>query len=344
MSVEFVADVRSEYYRNNDIVESRRVSVALSQSEPSSSVCEGSSLVVASSASKESSLSASSAGPCPSDPRISASVGAISPKILPSSPIHRGNLPRLPRPRAVPNRPVRRREAGLRGVFGHRAGPAGPRTAVAEYARDSHHGVATPIETEDRGTGDDDCGDPIDGPVKLFLLGSSMGATIALSVARRMNGAVAGVVLLAPMLRLPVGSPARYALRALSLVVPDWEIIPSSSTDASKQYRDPAKREECDNHSSNASGGKIMVRSASTCVELANGVQDEFDSVSCPFLVIVADEDVIVDNRGSYDLLDRAPSEDKTMRNFPALHGLLCEPSPLVEEIEGAMVEWIDAR
>jgi len=216
--------------------------------------------------------------------------------------------------------------------------------AVAEYARVRHF---------DEG-GDDDGGDAC--PAKLFLLGSSMGGTIALSVARRMNGIggdgrspspppVAGVVLLAPMLRLSVGSPSRWALRALSLVAPDWEVVPSSSTDSEKQYRDPAKREECDEHSAGGGGsGKIMVRSASTCVELANGIQDEFGRVTCPFLVVVADEDVIVDNQGSYDLMERSPSEDKTMKNFPALHGLLCEPSPLVDEIEAAMVDWIGKR
>jgi hypothetical protein len=29
---------------------------------------------------------------------------------------------------------------------------------------------------------------------------------------------------------------------------------------------------------------------------------------------------------------------------MPALHGLLCEPKPLVEEIEQDMVDWIQAR
>jgi len=175
-----------------------------------------------------------------------------------------------------------------------------------------------------------------------------LGGTIALAVARRIVASkdlnVAGVALLAPMLKLSIDTPTRYLLRGLSTVIPTWEVIPSSSTDSAKQYRDPDKRARCDNDEFGNKTGRIRVGSASTCVELANNIQEEFPNVDFPILVMVGDEDVVVNNEGSVRLIEEAKSDDKTLKRYPALHGLLCEPSPLVDTIESDLVEWVNAR
>lgn len=186
---------------------------------------------------------------------------------------------------------------------------------------------------------------------KFFLLGSSMGGTISLAVAQKMmtndaaeNG-ITGVVLLAPMLMLSVGTPARYLLSGLAMVpyVSTMAVIPSNSTSSESQYRDPEKRNECDEDSLSYSG-KLRVGSASSCVELAAHVQSQFTSINVPFLLMVADEDIVVKNQGSFDLMEQSPSKDKTMKRYPALHGLLCEPKPLVDQVQDEMVAWLDAR
>jgi alpha-beta hydrolase superfamily lysophospholipase len=185
---------------------------------------------------------------------------------------------------------------------------------------------------------------------KVFLVGSSMGGTIALSVAaelqQRKHGTmvVAGVVLLAPMLRLKVDSLSRTLLRGLAYAVPTWQIIPTSTTEP--QYRDPVKRQECADDEYAGHGSTIRVGSASTCVELAARMNEVFFStfVSCPLLVLVADEDAVVNNQGALDLMEHAASSDKTIRHYPALHGLFCEPSPLVDEIGKDLVQWMQAR
>jgi alpha-beta hydrolase superfamily lysophospholipase len=186
---------------------------------------------------------------------------------------------------------------------------------------------------------------PQESKAKIFLVGSSMGGAIALSVAERLGvDKVAGLVLLAPMLKLSVSDAARYLLWGLSGVVPTWEVIPSSSTSADTQYRDPIKRKECEDDELTIKAKTIRVGSASTCVQLASSVQGQFDKVSCPFLLLVADEDVVVNNQGSLDLMEKAASSDKTMKRYPALHGLLCEPSPLVDTIESEIIEWMETR
>jgi len=196
---------------------------------------------------------------------------------------------------------------------------------------------------------------------KCFLVGNSMGGTIALSVAQKMmsqqqdgdneqgakNPIIAGVALLAPMLQLSVSAPTRSFLSALAYMAPTLQIIPSSSTDPVAQYRDERKRKECENdpYSVHSSIGTIRIGSASTCVELASLIRDEFGSITVPFLVMIADEDVVVQNQGSLDLFEQAPSTtDKTIKRYPALHGLLCEPSPLVDTIQKDLLEWIEER
>lgn len=73
----------------------------------------------------------------------------------------------------------------------------------------------------------------------LFLIGSSMGGAIALKVAENLDPAlVKGAVMLAPMLSLKVSSVERTLLSLLSWIVPSVPLIPSSSTDSQKQYRD----------------------------------------------------------------------------------------------------------
>ena len=179
---------------------------------------------------------------------------------------------------------------------------------------------------------------------KIFLVGSSMGGTIALAVARELGVLLSGIILLAPMLRLSVSAPARGLLWNLSKVVPTAPIIPSSSTSSEKQYRDPDKRKECDQDPFKSSWPMIRVGSASTCVELAASIQEDIDAVKRPFFLAVADEDKVVDNQGAFDLYEKAASQDKTMKRYPALHGLLCEPPPLLNTIQRDILDWIDKR
>ena len=63
-----------------------------------------------------------------------------------------------------------------------------------------------------------------------------------------------------------------------------------------------------------------------------------------PFLCMVAEEDVVVDNAQATALMRRSPSRDKTLKSYVALHGLLCEPAPLLGIIEDDFVQWLLER
>ena len=132
--------------------------------------------------------------------------------------------------------------------------------------------------------------------------------------------------------------------KALSYIAPTLSVIPSSSTNAEKQYRDEAKRKECEDDELSIPGSTIRIGSACTCVELATNIRKEFDQITTPFLCMVGTEDVVVDNVGAMELMNKSPSKDKTLKEYAALHGLLCEPSPLVDEIHSDLLAWLNER
>lgn len=191
-------------------------------------------------------------------------------------------------------------------------------------------------------------------PPRLILCGSSMGGAIAMAVAQGIakdkkleenDRQDPLVVLLAPMFQLGVSSLERTALQCLSYIVPTAQLIPSSATDASKQYRDPTKRQECEDDKLTISGGKLRVGSALTCVDLTLHVQSVASTITCPYLLLIADEDFVVKNEGSQRFWEQSTNvTDKTKKHYPALHGLLCEPSPLFDQIRTDILKWLNER
>ena len=171
-----------------------------------------------------------------------------------------------------------------------------------------------------------------------------MGGAIALSVAQKMGDKIAGVMLAAPMLALNVSSVEHILLQGLAFLLPSVQLIPSSATSNEKQYRDAQKREECASDTLTVSGAKLRPASALSCVDITTRIRQQFVNIHCPFLLLVADEDVVVKNEGSMELWEQSPSKDKTMKRYPALHGLLCESSPLFDEIKKDMLDWLEAR
>mmetsp|Transcript_5392 Transcript_5392/g.13288 ORF Transcript_5392/g.13288 Transcript_5392/m.13288 type:complete len:306 (-) Transcript_5392:887-1804(-) len=189
----------------------------------------------------------------------------------------------------------------------------------------------------------------------LVLCGSSMGGAIALSVAHRLNQmqekdkdptfVAPSLILMAPMLKLNVSSLEHTALQCLAYMVPTARLIPSKATDPSKQYRDEKKREEVLNDPQNTPPGtKLRIGSALTCVDTTLKIMEAFDSITNPYLLLIADEDVVVKNEGSEVFHQKSPSQDKTKKNYPALHGLLCEPPPLCDTIKNDILDWLDKR
>ena len=183
------------------------------------------------------------------------------------------------------------------------------------------------------------------------------------------------VILLAPMLQLKVSSLERFGLQCLARVAPTMKLIPSTATDLTQQYRDAHKRQECADDTAQvaqaqaallsasasestthttctdsiistdaANNKKIRVGSALTCVDLTWHIAAESDKITVPYLLLVADDDVVVQNTGAEYFHTHNAATDRTLVHYPALHGLLCEPAPLFATIQTDILQWLAQR
>ncbi|KAL1528630.1 hypothetical protein AB1Y20_009968 [Prymnesium parvum] len=180
----------------------------------------------------------------------------------------------------------------------------------------------------------------------LFLAGSSMGGAIAFRVAQSLEG-VRGVVLLAPMLAPPASDAVRHLLGVLSYTpLCRLALIPSSATDNAKQCADPqilaqVERDEL------AYKEPLRVGSVSSLLELGARCEASLAQLRCPFFCLLAEREMVLSpaaRAAAERLMVEAatPLEDRLLRRYDALHGLLCEPEPLRSTIVNDIVAWLD--
>jgi acylglycerol lipase len=176
--------------------------------------------------------------------------------------------------------------------------------------------------------------------VPLFLLGHSMGGTIALSYALAHQQRLAGLVLSGPLAALdPVPAPMRITARTLSAVAPRTPLI---AIDSSLVSRDPAvvadyRADPLVHH------GKLPAR---TVVELADAIEafpGAVGAITVPTLIMYGTDDGLCPPDGSVMLSQRIGSADKTLTPYPGLyHEILNEPER--EQVLDELCSWLARR
>lgn len=174
----------------------------------------------------------------------------------------------------------------------------------------------------------------------LFLLGHSMGGTVALAYALEHQERLDGLVLSAPLAALEAASPLqRIAGQVLSVIAPRLGVVPIDSTAVS---RDPAVVQDYDRDPLNHHG-KLPAR---TVAELAGAIgrfPDEVERLTLPILLLHGSADRLVPPAASEMVNDRASSQDKTIIRYEGLyHELLNEPER--ERVLGDIADWLDAH
>jgi alpha-beta hydrolase superfamily lysophospholipase len=174
----------------------------------------------------------------------------------------------------------------------------------------------------------------------LFLLGHSMGGTIALSYALAHQRRLAGLVLSGPLAALEaVPAPMRMAARTLSVLAPRTPLI---AIDSSQVSRDPAvvsdyQADPLVHH------GKLPAR---TVVELAGAIEafpDGVGSITVPTLIMYGTDDGLCPPEGSVMLSERIGSSDKTLTAYQGMyHEILNEPER--EQVLDDLCSWLSAR
>ncbi|MGI8623233.1 MAG: lysophospholipase [Solirubrobacteraceae bacterium] len=176
----------------------------------------------------------------------------------------------------------------------------------------------------------------------LFLLGHSMGGTVAIAYAIAHQDKLDGLVLSAPLAALEAAPlPLRLVAKGLSLVLPDTGVYQVSSEAVS---RDPDEVAAYDADPLNHHG-KLPAR---TVQELAHAVaRFEADSsrLTLPLLVVIGTADRVVLPAGGRMVNDRASSADKTLMTYPGFyHEIFNEPAGERDRPLDDLAAWLTER
>ncbi|HID87507.1 MAG TPA: alpha/beta hydrolase [Anaerolineae bacterium] len=175
----------------------------------------------------------------------------------------------------------------------------------------------------------------------IFLLGESMGGSIAMRYAAEHPDGMAGIVLLAPAYRLALSSarsPGPLAiLRGLlypvyALCNPQARVI-----DLSGGRGEPGQEEDI------LITRRMSLRLGLTLFRTMRTMRDLAPSVTIPTLILHGGQDRSIDPQGSRELYERLASRDKELILFPEAHHILLR-DPETPRVLATIERWLGER
>jgi acylglycerol lipase len=174
----------------------------------------------------------------------------------------------------------------------------------------------------------------------VFLIGHSMGGTVALAYALRHQDRLRGLILSGPLAALEAAPPhMRLAARVLSALTPR---LPLVDVDASLICRDPAvvQAYEADPL---VYHGKLPVRTVAELARSIEGFPDAVGAITVPTLIMYGTADRLCPPEGSLMLSERIGATDKTLLAYDGLyHEVFNEPEQ--ERVLDDLCAWLAAR
>jgi alpha-beta hydrolase superfamily lysophospholipase len=176
------------------------------------------------------------------------------------------------------------------------------------------------------------------GDTKIFLIGHSMGGTIAAAYTVHHQHELAGLLLSGAALKVPSSrSPALIAVaRMLSLLLPKMGLI---VVDASTISQDKAVVEAYVNDPL-VYRGKIRARFGGEMVKIQQELPRRMPEIKLPILIMHGTADRLCDPEGSQVLYERVSSKDKTLKLYDGFyHEIFNEPGR--EQVFADMEAWL---
>lgn len=176
----------------------------------------------------------------------------------------------------------------------------------------------------------------------LFLLGHSLGGTIALRYALRYQHKLNGLILSGPVAVVDLPPvPVRLAARALSATVP-W--VGALSVDPATVSRDPGEVEAYRTDPL-VHHGKLPVRTVAEIAAATEAFPEQVGRLTLPILLVHGSEDQLAPVQGSLMVHERASSEDKTLKIYDGFfHEVLNELPEDRARVLADIAAWLHAR
>jgi acylglycerol lipase len=179
------------------------------------------------------------------------------------------------------------------------------------------------------------------GESKIFLVGHSMGATIALAYVIQYQHDLAGLLISGAGLAAGASIPrlAKIAAMLLSLLRPKMGVMLLDATAISKDkavvdayVNDPLVYR-----------GKITARMGIQLLKAIENVTSRIPGIDLPILIMHGTEDRLADPEGSRMLYEKVSSRDKTLNLYDGFyHEIFNEPEH--ERVFADMEAWLAAR
>lgn len=174
-----------------------------------------------------------------------------------------------------------------------------------------------------------------------YIIGHSMGGTIAIKTALDHPDAFAGVVLVAPaiLVNSEAATPLKVILAKLvASIFPQFQVAPiqpewiSRDQEIVKKYvEDPLVWH-----------GGLKARWSVFMLNIMNEIQARFSEIKWPFLILHGTADRICSIEGSQLMCDGASSKDKTLKIYEgAYHQIHNEPDGQGDEAVSDIIDWI---
>jgi acylglycerol lipase len=176
--------------------------------------------------------------------------------------------------------------------------------------------------------------------IGIFLLGHSMGATVAVSYALAHQERLSGLILSGPLAALAAApAPMRAAAKVLSAIAPQ---LPMFAIDASLVSRDPAVVEAY-RADPLVYHGKLPVRTVAELAAAIDTFPGDVSRITIPTVIMYGTADGLCPTEGSVMLGERLGSADKTLTAYDGLyHEIFNEPEQ--ERVLDDLCSWLAAH
>ncbi|MBN1191503.1 MAG: lysophospholipase [Dehalococcoidales bacterium] len=176
---------------------------------------------------------------------------------------------------------------------------------------------------------------------KIFIIGHSMGGTIATLFAASGQSQFDGLILSAATLKIgaKIPPPLFLAARVLSLLAPGTGLY---TIEAAALSRDKSVVEAyLKDHL--VYTGKIRARPGVELLKVLNSLPDRYRDITLPLLIMQGTADRLSDPEGSRIMYREVASQDKTLKIYPGFyHELFNEQEH--RQVFADMEEWLDRR
>lgn len=179
------------------------------------------------------------------------------------------------------------------------------------------------------------------GDAKIFLMGHSMGGTIATAYSVHHQHELAGLLLSGASLKLGSSLPSALipVARVLSVLLPKMGI---TVLDASAISQDKAVVDAYVNDPL-VYRGKITCRFGAEMIKTLRKLPSEMPELNLPILIMQGTADRLSEPEGSQMLYDRVSSRDKTLELYDGFHHeILNEPGH--KQVLADIETWLAAR